>query len=71
VEKADRDAGVTPQETADLAQEILARTADLAERPYALIAGLKSAAAAVENAISSNAMRAAVATAVTSIINRR
>jgi hypothetical protein len=63
------DSPVTAEEATELALEILKRTKDMAARPYALMAALKSAAASVENAVASNLMKTAIATTVSNVIN--
>jgi hypothetical protein len=69
MERAEREAPVTAEEAAELGAEILSRLQSMRDRPFALIAGLKSAAASVENAINSNTMKAAVTAALSSLIN--
>jgi len=63
------DSPVTAAEVAELALEVIARTSDLAARPYALIAAFKSAASDIENAIASNALRTTIAAAVANMMN--
>lgn len=62
---------VSPKEAAELGQEILNIYGDeYRGRPYLLIAGLKSAAAAAENALAANAMKASMVAALAGIANR-
>jgi hypothetical protein len=63
------DGPVTAEEAAELALEVLKRTKDMATRPYALMAALKSAAASVEGAVASNTAKTAVAVAFSNMIN--
>jgi hypothetical protein len=65
----DSDRPVTAEEANELALEVLKRTKDMAARPYALMAALRSAATSVENAVASNLMKTAVATTISGIIN--
>jgi hypothetical protein len=69
MERGSSDAPVTIKEVGDLSHRILCRLDDMADRPYALASALRAAAATVEGALTANAMKAGIVTALAGIIN--
>ena len=70
-EKGSDDRAVTAEEVSWVGNEVLRRCADLSGRPFALMAGLRSAASSIENSLTANLMKTSVAAAVANILSGR